>query len=71
MKKQLTLAVEEADIEILRRFSEKTGLTLSSMFESHIKGLVMSIKASGVLSKEKVSKASLVRMFLRGAVQGL
>lgn len=70
MKKTLTISVEEEDIETLRLFCEKTGLTISSLYEHHTAGLVKAAKLSGMLKKPgKACRADLMKMFLRGVVQ--
>lgn len=66
MRKPLTISITEEDYTVLKSFCDKTGLTMSKLYEEHTKGLVKAAKLSGILKKENASKLDLIRFFAKG-----
>jgi len=69
MKRGISITIEEDDYEDLKLFCEKTGLTVSKLYEEHTNGLLKAVRLSGILRKEKVSKLDLLRFFAKGVTQ--
>lgn len=68
MKKPFAISIEEEDLDVLRLFCEKTGMSISSLYENHTKGLVKAAKLSGLLDKKKVGKLDLIKFFGKAAM---
>lgn len=69
MKMALSISVEEEDAETLRKMCDIMGITISKLFESTVRGYVVTAKTSGLLRKQKATAADLVRFFAKGAMQ--
>lgn len=69
MKVPMNISIEEEDAAVIRLFCEKTGITISRLYEAHTKGLVKAAKASGILEKTRAGRIDLMKFFVKGVAQ--
>lgn len=67
MRRPLTISIEEEDARDLKRMCEIMGITVSSLFESSIRGYLLVAKTSGLFKKKKASPADMIRLLSAGA----
>lgn len=66
MKVPIAISVEQADAEVLKQLCAIMGIQMSKLFESTVRGYVLTAKASGILKKKKANPMDLVKLFAAG-----
>lgn len=65
-KVSVTVSVDKENLEIVRAFTDRAGVSFSWLFDTYLSGVSLTIRTAKLLDKPNLTKIDLLRVALSG-----
>lgn len=66
MKSTRSITVNDENWDVVKALCDSTGQSVSGLIDAYLGAMAMTIKASGLVGKKKLTKADVMRLAVKG-----